>query len=70
MWLKRNPTSAIESLQHIANTPFLGIIGRKKVNNLRKKSRHLSILRSKCNKIKFNVYNCVIKRKKVETQRN
>ena len=38
MWLKRNLTSAIESLQHIANTPFLGIIGRKKVNDLLKKA--------------------------------
>ena len=36
--LKRNLTSAIEISQHTANTAFLAIFGRKRVNNLPKKA--------------------------------
>ena len=41
--LKRNLTSAIEILQHNANTAFFAILDRKRVNNLLNKPEIINI---------------------------
>ena len=68
--LKRTLTSAIEISLRNANTAFFAILNKKKSRQFAKKGRHLSIVRSKWNKIKFMYKIALLTEKSLKAKRN